>query len=125
MQRGAQSDVGVTMLRTPDHSLRADYPWDPDGRMWLLIGQDPRIDVAVVEMLTFPPERTGTRPRRDHHIMRFVEVFAIVSGVGIIEDLLTSGATNPSGNQPSLGDEVDHRQLLSHSQRMLEHRKRV
>src|SRR5579872_1802931 len=111
MQRGAQSDVGITMLGAPDYGLRADYSGDPDGRMRLLIGQRPRIDIAVVEMLAFPTERSGPRPRGNHQVMGFVEVFAIIGWISIIEDLFTARAAHPSGNQPALGDEVNHRQF--------------
>src|SRR5690242_1552416 len=108
------------MLRAPYDGFGADDARDPDGRMGLLIGQRPWVDEAVVEMLPFPAERTGTRPRRDHDIVRLVEILAVVGRVGIVEELFAARAPDPSGDKAAMGDKIDFRQLLSHPERILQ-----
>ena len=61
----------------------------------------------------------------ENQIVSLVEVFAIVGRVGIIGELLAAGAANPSGDQPSARDEIDHRKLFSQSQRIGHRRNRI
>src|SRR6202042_66957 len=90
LQGGAQSDVGVAMLRAPDHGFGADYAGYPDRRTGLLVWQRPRIDVTEIEMFAFPAERTGLGPARQHEVVRLVEVFAVIGGIRLVEDLLAA-----------------------------------
>src|SRR5579875_4114833 len=106
MQCGPQPDIGISMFGAPDYRLGADNPWNPNRGMRLLIGQHPRIDVAVVEMFALPPKRTRASPCRNHDVVGLIEIFAVVSGVGVVEDLLAARATDPAGHQSPLGDQI-------------------
>src|ERR1700730_17229057 len=124
-QCGTKPEVRVAMLRAPDDCLRAENARDHDWRMWLLIRPYTWIDEAVVEVFAFPAKRTGPRPRRQDQIMRLVEHLAVVSRVGVIEDLLAAGPTHPSGNQAPMRDTVDRREFFRDAQRVLERRQRI
>src|SRR6516162_7124390 len=113
------------MLRTPNDRLRAEHARNHDGRMWLLIRPNPWIDEAIVEVLAFPAERTGARPRREDQIMRLVEHLAVVSRIGVIEDLLAASPAHPSGDQASMRDTVDGREFFGDAQRVLEGWQRI
>ena len=58
-----QHHVGVALLCHPLHGLRAAGAGDPDGRMRLLVGLRPQIDVAEAVVLAFPGERSVSASR--------------------------------------------------------------
>src|SRR5437899_2284856 len=113
------------MLGAPDDGLRAENARNHDWRMWFLIRPHPWIDEPIVEMLAFPAERTGSRPRSQDQIMGLVEHLAVVGGIGVVEDLLAAGPPYPPGNQAPMRDTVYGRQLFGYAQRILERWQRV
>src|SRR6202040_2009879 len=54
LQRGAQPDVWVAMLRAPYDGLGADHAGNPNRWTRLLVGQHPGIHEAISEMFAFP-----------------------------------------------------------------------
>src|SRR5437660_1748990 len=93
--------------------------------MRFLVRQRPWIDVPEVEMLALVTPGSGPGPRLHDKIVRLFEQLAVVRGIGVIEELLTAGAANPSGDQPPARDEIDLRQFLGHAQWMLDDGERV
>src|SRR5580704_17933440 len=81
-ERGAEADVRITMLCAPLHGFRTKRARNPHWRMRLLIGQCPRINVAIVKMLAFVAPRAGSRPGLHYEVVGFVEHFAVVRGIG-------------------------------------------
>ncbi len=93
--------------------------------MRFLERQHPRIHEAVVEMFALPSKRTGPRPRRDYQVVRLVEVFAVVRGIGVIGELLAACPAHPSRHQPPAGDHIDHREFFGQAQRIRDDRRRI
>src|SRR5262249_5288660 len=94
--RGAQPNVGIAMFRTPPDRLRAQHARNPNRRMGLLIGQGPGIHMPVMEMLALIAPGARSRPRLNNEVMRFVEVLAVISGVGVVEKLLAARPAHPA-----------------------------
>src|SRR5581483_4366593 len=70
---GAERDVWIAMRGAPLHGLRAEDTRNPHWRMRLLIGQRPRIDVAIMEVLALVAPRAGARPGLHDEVVSLVE----------------------------------------------------
>ena len=66
---GGQHDVGDALFGGPHQRVAADHAGEPDGRMGLLVGAHPRVDVAEVEVLALPAEGAGGGPRLDDQLV--------------------------------------------------------
>src|SRR5438876_1043121 len=113
-QLGAKPDIGIPMRGAPLDGLRAEGPGNPHGRMGFLVGQGPRIDVAIMKMFPLVAPRTGSRPGLDDKVVRFVEHLAVVRGIGIIEELLAARSAHPAGDQSAARDQIDLGELFGH-----------
>src|SRR5262249_15063026 len=107
---------GIFVLRRPHHCFRADQPGNPDGGMRLLQRQDPRIDEAIMEMLTLKSEGPWPGPGLDYKFMCFVKIFTIIGWIGVIEELLAARSANKSRHQATPGQHIDHCQLFRQSE---------
>src|ERR1019366_10049884 len=94
-ERRAEADVRITMLGAPLHCFGTQRARNPHRRMWLLIWQSPRIDVPIVKMLALVAPRSGPRPGLHDEVVGPIEHFAIVCGVGVIEELLAACPPHP------------------------------
>src|SRR5580698_5043703 len=113
------------MLGAPLYGFGAERPGNPHRRMWLLVWQRPRIDVAIVKMFSLVPPRPRSRPCLYDEVVRFIEHLAIVGGVSVVEELFATGAANPSSDETAARDQIDLSQFLGHPQRMFDHWQRV
>src|SRR6266446_3709294 len=113
------------MLRAPFHRLRTNHSRYPHRWMRFLIRQRPRINVPIVKVLALVSPRPGPGPRLHDKIVSLFEKLAIVSGIGVVEKLLAARPAHPSGDQPPPRDQIDLREFLGHSERMLNHRQRI
>ena len=123
--RGIQRDVGIALLGGPDDGLAADHARHPDPRIGLLQRHRPGIDHPVLVMLALEAERPGLGPGLDHQLMRLLEALAVVGRVHAGGELLLTAATDEAGDQPALGDHVDHRQLFGQADRVFRQRQRI
>ena len=122
---GGEGHIGVAVLGAPSRSFRADETGNPEGRMRLLDGQHPGIDVTEVEVFALIPERTGLGPRLDDKIDPLFKVLAVKGRVGVIGKLFAARAADPAGDQAAIGDQVDHGQLFSQSEGIRDSRNRI
>ena len=93
--------------------------------MRFLVGEGPRIDVAIVEMFAFVAPRSGPGPRLNDEVVGLFKVLAIVGGIRVVEELLAARAAHPSGDEASLRDQIDFGEFFGHAQRMLQYRQRI
>src|ERR1700693_4727113 len=108
----------MTLLSAPSNRLGAKGAGNPHLRMRLLIGQRPRIHMAIVKMFALIAPGTGPGPRLDDEVVGFLEVLAVVSRIGVVEELLAACPAHPSSDEASARDQIDLGQLLGHAQRM-------
>ena len=76
-------------------------------------------------MLAVPLERAGLRPGLDDQVVRLVEAVARLRRVEREGVVLRADAAHEAGDDPPAGDDVEHRDLLRHAQRMVAERDRV
>ena len=72
--------------------------------------------MAVVEVFALPAEGAGGGPSFHDQFVGFLETLPVVVRFYVMGYAFTSGATHPAGNQPSVGNHVDHGQLLNQPQ---------
>src|SRR5438477_7151174 len=83
MQGRVERDVGVAMLSGPFDGLGREHPGNPDARVRLLQHTGPRIDNAILVVLTFPVERSVLGEYLHQQVMSFVEALTVVRGVRV------------------------------------------
>ena len=115
----------MTLLRAPSDGLGAERAGNPHLWIRLLIRQRPWVYVAIVEMFALVAPRTGPGPRLNDEVVRLFEIFAVVSGIGVVEELLAARAAHPSGDQTSARNEIDLGQLFRHPQWMFDDWQRI
>src|SRR5437867_512416 len=93
--------------------------------MGLLQGSGPRIHIAIVIMFALPAEGAGRGPRFDDEVMRFFKALPVVVGWGIMGNALSAAATHETRDQATVGDHVNHRQLLSQPERIIPDRQNI
>ena len=113
------------MFGGEDYRLAAGDAGNPDPRMRLLHRHGPRIDDAKLVVSPFPAP--GTRGRPDFHdqVMGLFETLAIKGRVGVGRQRFGAAAAHKTGNQPPLGDHIDHRQLFGQANRIFGNRQRI
>jgi len=115
-QLGGQEDQGIGLLGGPLHRLNADGGGNPDGRMGLLQGPHPGIDVAIVVVLALPAPGAGGGPGLDKEVVGLLEPLAVEVGRRVMGITLASATSDKAGHQASVGDHVDHGKLLGKPQ---------
>ena len=84
--------------------------------MGLLQRLGPGVDITIVIMLSLPAEGARIGPGFDNKVVGFLEPFPVVMGRRIVGKALAASAADEAGNQASMGNHVDHRQLFCHAQ---------
>src|SRR6266571_7432173 len=107
------------MPSRPFHRLDAHSGGNPDRRMWLLQRSRPRIHIAIVIMFALPAEGAGRGPRFDDEVMRFFKALPVEVRWGIMGDALSAAATHETRDQATVGDHVNHCQLLGQPERII------
>ena len=92
----AEVHVGMTVLGRPDHALGAAGAGEPDVRAGLLHGHDPRVDHAVLIMLSLVPEGARLGPAFDDEVVGFFEPLPVLGGV----DACLQGFDGPAADEP-------------------------
>src|SRR5207249_6656502 len=69
LERYQEGHVGVAASAGPHRRLGARGAGDPDGRMWLLQWQAPRVHVAEVVVPALPAKRPGIHPALQDQIV--------------------------------------------------------
>src|SRR5262249_56955887 len=101
-----ERDVGVAVLRGPDDCFRADDARNPDARIGSLQWHRPRIDNAVLVMLTLPAERPLAGPGGDDQIVRLLEALAVERRIDARRQLLLPAAADKPGDETPFRDHV-------------------
>ncbi len=76
-------------------------------------------------MFAFPAKRPRLGPRLDDKIVRFLKPFPVVVRRGVVGHALPASAAHPARDQPTAGDDVDHRQLLDQPKRVVPNRQDI
>ena len=116
---------GMRLVAAHTSESRLTTPGSQIGGMRVLVGLNPRVDVAIVEVLALPAERAGGGPCLDDEVVRLLEALPVVRRRRVVGDALASGAAHPAGDQPAARDHVDHGKLLDQPQRVVPDRQNV
>ena len=112
LQAGGQQDQRVRLLGGPLDRLDADGGGNPDGRVGLLERPRPGIDIAIVVVFALPAPGAGGGPCLDEEVVGFLEALPVEVGRSVVGVALPSAAPHEAGDEPPVGDHVDHGQLL-------------
>ena len=93
--------------------------------MRLLIRARPGIHVADVVVLALEGERAGLGPGAHDEVVRFVEALVRNGWVDTEGMVFRADASHETADQPATGNDVDHRMLLGHGERMRSQRQRT
>ena len=110
---------GIRFLSGPHQGVSAHHSGQPYLGVGLLVGLGPWIDVTVLEVLAFPTEGAGGGPGLDDEFVGLLEPFPVIGRRGVVGHAFPSRAPDPSGNQPSPGYHVYHRQLFDQPKRVV------
>src|SRR5215467_4456177 len=83
LERHQERYVRVAAAAGPHRRLWAGGAGNPDGRVWLLERQTPRIDVAEVIVAALPAERARLRPALQDQIVALLEALAVVDRIRV------------------------------------------
>lgn len=97
------------MLGAPLPGFDGAAAGDPDGRVWLLDGSGPDVDVSELVVSAVVGEHLGTCPGLGDEVGGFVVLVAEVCGVGAVaEAVVHGGADGEAGDESTAGDAVEH-----------------
>src|SRR5438309_10567994 len=116
--RQARRDRDVVAARPLDRFLAAGDR-HPYGRMWRLRGPGPDGDVAIrPEPALVGEDLFSPRPAND--LPGLLEACARVGQRDLVDVVLARNAAGESGNDAPVRHAIEHRQLLSEAQRVVE-----
>ena len=93
--------------------------------MRLLERLRPHVDVAELEVLALPGERSRCCPGLDDQLVRLAEARAGVRRVDVVRKELVAGAHHLARDHPPAADDVEHGDLFGHPQRVVVQRQHV
>ena len=116
---GLEIDVAPVRVRGPLDGLGRALGGAPDRRVRLLVGAGPEVHVFEVIVPALERERAFLGPGADDQLMRLLVPGQRLRRVAAHRVVLGADAAHEAGDQPSLGDAVDHRVLFGERQRVL------
>ncbi len=91
----------------------------PDGRVRLLVGARPDVDLAVVEIASLPVERPVMGgPRLHDQVVRLPHAVGHPHRVRVLRRQLERHAADEAALEPAARNDVDHRHLLGDARRL-------
>src|SRR5207253_2954927 len=98
---------------------------NPDGRVWLLQGPGPRIDVVEEIVLRVPKERTRLSPGLDDEIQSLAKTLARRRRIDLVGVVFRTAADDHAGDEPAAAQDVEHGHFLGHAQRRIVKRQSI
>ncbi len=109
-----QVHVRVSVLSGPDHALRAAGAGEPDVGPGFLHGHHPRVDHAVLIMLSLVPEWSRLGPAFYDQVMGLFEPLPVLGRVDARLESLHSPAPDETGYDPTAGVAIEHGHFFGH-----------